>query len=71
MQDYPKERRVGPSPPLPQVLLGYAKFRAHWRLLCPMFTRRFALPPSSFFPPYRQTRFFLGRLFHRLAVPRP
>jgi hypothetical protein len=33
MQDYPKERRVGPCPPLPQVLLGYAKFRAHWRLL--------------------------------------
>ena len=28
-------------------------------------------PPSSFFPPYRQTRPFLGRLFHSLAVPGP
>ena len=27
-------------------------------------------PPSSFFPPYGQTRSFLG-LFHSLAVPRP
>src|SRR5213592_2310818 len=28
-------------------------------------------PPSSFFPPYGQTRSFLGQLFHSLAVPRP
>src|SRR6266516_4063735 len=27
--------------------------------------------PSSFFPPYRQTRSFLGHLFHSLAVPGP
>src|SRR5882762_4387963 len=26
--------------------------------------------PSSFFPPYKQTRSFLGQLFHSLAVPR-
>src|SRR6266516_3535751 len=28
-------------------------------------------PPSSFFPPYRQTRSFLGQLFHSFAVLRP
>ncbi len=27
--------------------------------------------PSSFFPPYRQTRSFLGQLFHSLVLPRP
>src|SRR5258708_30249970 len=27
--------------------------------------------PSSFFPPYRQTRSFLGQLFHSLAVTGP
>src|SRR5712692_284050 len=28
-------------------------------------------PPSSFFPPYRQSRSFLGQLFHSLAAARP